>query len=689
MIEQRILYFSEVVQFFQRNIRSCLLTFAAVFFLTFGLCFFLKESLYEASATFKKAQSPGEEAGSFQAFLKSIQHLSDESAASGIMQSKILLKEAAKRVGLQASVQGFSNLEFQLEKPAVFTLVPIDETHYEIEGHGEAEVGKRVQMEGASWILKEMPARSLRVELMPMRMLLENIRKHLKIRSSRIDAHLLHLTFKHRDRNLAIAFLDALMDSYKDHLEKQHEKIALAQIAYLQKRRDQLSGEFEGALDEHVAYLESESKDQGYLGLSQEVEMLSEPKETYLSKKHQLDLELKKWRAPQLETAAQHPWKEGVDMREQLAFKQARIIGDVAPAGEFSGIDLELAESLFDACATQRDQLAQELANIDRVLEKIDREDFAISNLGKMLEDPVSQTIIAKATELALQIADAGNYTSRELKVARKAREIQRGYLKEHLLKQRRTLEDRIEIACEKLAKLRGAALDLIEREKQNVELKLQEIGDEMYKIPAKWRKESQLKMKKELTMQIMEGLSQLSESKVINHHLFHIESGPLDPADSPLQPCPRHLLLLSSIGGITGAFFFFLVRLLAAISSGLPISRPYLLERGYHLIEGPSKLEKLILYIEPDEVVALIGSVPADDLQAALKRKGIQAKIEEMPKTPFEWERPIGCVLLICRDEQEAVRSAFIADRFVIQMLGKKPEDLDVFPKQKLHCML
>jgi hypothetical protein len=106
------------------------------------------------------------------------------------------------------------------------------------------------------------------------------------------------------------------------------------------------------------------------------------------------------------------------------------------------------------------------------------------------------------------------------------------------------------------------------------------------------------------------------------------------------------------------------------------------LFERGYRLFEGGTVTDKLAVHLEPDEVVAVIDWEGVDGLKQALAIRGIKATIQPCPDIPFEWEKPQGCVLLVCHGIQEGVRSVTISDRFIIQADDKYPDDLEVFPK-------
>jgi len=128
----------------------------------------------------------------------------------------------------------------------------------------------------------------------PISDLAQTLKKRLEIKPAKMDGHLLHLTFSDRNRHLASRFINQLTNSYQDFLKKENEEIVSAQIAYLNKRQKELSLSLEETFHEHKHYLENNLKESGFIGLAQEIEILSVPKQEYLSRLFEIELELKR-----------------------------------------------------------------------------------------------------------------------------------------------------------------------------------------------------------------------------------------------------------------------------------------------------------------------------------------------------------------------------------------------------------
>ncbi len=309
----------------------------------------------------------------------------------------------------------------------------------------------------------------------------------------------------------------------------------------------------------------------------------------------------------------------------------------------------------------------------------------------QVLTDDLSQKIVQRATEIALQLADQTNHSERELIRLSAALATQKKFLQEHILKKIELLQIQRELTEQKMSHLKQIALELIQKEKKLIEEKLTEISSKMESLPQKWRLENELKFKKELMMQIIEGVTQLSESKVVNHHLFHIASKPLDPADAPPSPQSTHLLLYSTISGLLGAFFFTIGSFLRAVIRGLPISPDYL--RDHHI---PFATDLHRLHFEPHTTIALIGLGSTKPLASHLAQTGKQilrvvhglqeqlhpcedhhlAVVKHLtPATLHTWKQQYDNILLEIENLDAAAHIQ--ADRLIVKLNETQPEEL------------
>ncbi len=722
---ERIFYLSEFVRFFRKKKLAIFYVGGISFVLVFWLALVFSKPYFLAESTFRQVQSEPNEVSSLQSILRSMGTSHEDPSAISIMQSKTMLGKVVEEMGLQVEEIGksygfallcrelgisskkipflFRSVAYDGEITQTFSIRPLSEETFEVLDQKKKKllVGRLLEpvfFQNVSWTLEQMPRRKKcsTFHLFPKRTVLPKLQKSLKIKTSRQDKNLLLLRTKGKDRETAMGILNVLMQNYQQHLHQVHEELATEQIRYLEQRRDQLGRDFDETLDQHVAYLQSALGVEGFLGLTQEIEMLSEPKEKYSAQKHQIDLEIKRWKKPTgLEASAEYPWKEGLEKRDELDWQTIQITPMEISTEEFSGMNLETTQKLHGGYCEELDRLAFQKERLKDYQERIVEPEFELSALSQVLKDQVSQSIFQKGAEIALQLADQGNRSEKECKRLKAMLAAQKTFLQEHMEKNVELLEVQSSQVEKKMNCLQQRALELLQKEKTNVEQKLSEIGVKMAELPEKWRLESQLKLKKELTMQILEGLTQISESKVLGRHLFHIESKPLDAADAPLDIQSPSLFLFASMGGVLGIFFFAIGLLAYAFAKGFPLSEEYLLDRKFQVAKNKEEIfRRIALETHSGEVLALIGNEWGEELAQILRDIGLKVSIfTDFFQLDFDQKKKEGhCILLACpkeADSPEARRVLTLSDRFLLQIKGEKAEDLMAFEGKDGICVL
>jgi len=748
---ERVIYASEIFGFFRKQ-RSVLFRAAAICFaLTFLIVLAISKPHYRATATFAQAPSQEEEFSSLRSVLKSMQGGGEGASAAGVMHSRHLLGEVVQEMGLQVErvdqprvpallkreLGGnpqsdrfvFRSVSYPEEKGLPFFITSLKGDKFEVRSAKKkllclGELGVPVSMESGSFTLTQLGKVKKRVAfvLHPERGAIQNLKKQLKIKVSKVDPTLLHLQYLGPNRETALGVLDTLMESFQSYLQKQHEELASSQIAYLRKREAELSQEFDQSLEEHARYLKEARTPEGFFGLCEEIEMLGQPKERYANRKHELDLQGKSWERDQLEARAVHPWTEGLEKRDDLDWQKAQWgpASAITPA-EFSGLDLETAQQLYENTTKERDQFFACLREVEAIKKQLEDPSFSLSGLFQVLTDPASQKIIQQGTTLSFQIADHQNRTSKEIDRLRNALLEQRTLLSNHLSQKIDLLQLQVDLTERKMVALQGAASHLIGKEQELVDQKLEELAEKMGELPEKWQRESQLKFKRELVMQILEGLTTLSEGKVVNHHLFHIASKPLDLADAPTRIEKPRLFAFASMGGLVGGCVFFVLSLLRALYRGFPVSKEYLEDRGYTvLIDGEiadlEKLKQICFRVEPGEVVALFGSKMGSSLANLCAENHLSTlRVEvgrdeerqvfenhhlisvktlldrELKNRLASWKTEFSCILfeIDSLDSAEALALAALADRSIVSVAGKSESVLTPFNRENTLCLL
>lgn len=444
----------------------------------------------------------------------------------------------------------------------------------------------------------------------------EKMQKALKIKKSRLDPSLLLLSYKAKDRSEAILILDGIMSAYQNHLREEKQSIAKEQMLFLEKRLEDLESEFDATLNASSVAL-SDS-----LGIKNETALLVKSKGKYIDEKREVEQEIKRLQG-----------------------------GELAPSEEFEEVDHQTACMLMK-------KYGEEIERIDLQIKKMSTPSFEMDSFG----DETTARLIGKGVEIQEKLA-GGEVTQKEHARFEVELDTQKSLLKKHVAKKILILEEERRHLELKLAKARQRVLDHLFKEKEFVDHKLIEIQEKIAKNAERWRIENKLQLKKELAMQILEGLTQFSESNGLSNHLFHVASKPLDPADAPFKPQPRNFLIFSAMGALLGMFFAFAVLSLR----GLPISKEFL--RDHKVDVAKNKLEALRLIAaraKKGDKLALIGEKWDENLL-----DGLDVFKSPSPKAP------------------ESIDALASCDQFLIELGDEKPEDLVPYLGKRVICVL
>lgn len=250
---------------------------------------------------------------------------------------------------------------------------------------------------------------------------------------------------------------------------------------------------------------------------------------------------------------------------------------------DFHGLDLESARKLHIQYHNALDQLHAGLKQLLYLQEHIDDPECELGSLVSILPDAITQDMVQKASLLEQQLQDALNRSEKEHERFREALSLQKRFIGHHISHSIELQKIRAELTKEKIASLQELILSLLKTEKKLIEDKLQDLKNQMSDVPEKWRLEHLLKLKTDLTKGMMEGLTHLTESKILNRHLYNVESKPIDKAFIPRSPQPPHLFLFTCGGALLGPIAVYFWGLLLGLARGFPASLEYLKLIGEH----------------------------------------------------------------------------------------------------------
>ncbi|HNA61933.1 MAG TPA: hypothetical protein PKW79_02530 [Rhabdochlamydiaceae bacterium] len=266
-----------------------------------------------------------------------------------------------------------------------------------------------------------------------------------------------------------------------------------------------------------------------------------------------------------------HDFLHQLHSRQQTLNSSSEFVNHLE--SDFLGMTLENARQLFQQYCTQLDQLHSVLKQVIFFRDHLHEPHFELSSLTNVLDDGVTQQLVQGATQLENKLFDSDNYTAREQDRIKASLATQKRFLESHLNQVMDLGKIRIQLIQEKIAALKKTVHELLAKEKIVLLAKIDELKHSLHMIPDLWHMEKRLDFKAQLTKGMMEGLTQLTESKNLSRHLYQVESKPLDSAIEPLTPLSSHSLLKASGVGIgTGLLYYFFV-LIHAFVKGLPLS--------------------------------------------------------------------------------------------------------------------
>lgn len=265
------------------------------------------------------------------------------------------------------------------------------------------------------------------------------------------------------------------------------------------------------------------------------------------------------------------------EMIAQLTQKRETLEEDLqlqlVDAAAFSGINLETAQSLLVEYTRQRDSLQAQMRELVFLREQLSRSDFQMSSLGGVFEDDVTRDIVAKASAIALQLKDENNRSMREQERLVETLQTQKNFLSHYLFQVIELKRLRAKLLGDKIASLQTTIVSLLKTEQGLLENKLSELNVKMADLPEKWRRESLLMLKKELGAAMLEGISQLAETKSLTQHTFHVTSKPLDFCIPPVSPQAPRIVLFTLFAALVSAGCYFVALFGKGVFQGLPAS--------------------------------------------------------------------------------------------------------------------
>lgn len=273
---------------------------------------------------------------------------------------------------------------------------------------------------------------------------------------------------------------------------------------------------------------------------------------------------------------------------------------------ELQGLNPETAQQLYLGYNHELDAVKLNIKQLIYLKEQIYDPNVELSSLCNLLTDPISQQMIQKAGQMSLELRDDFNRSSREHERLKDSLTTQKIFLKNHITQMIDIQRMRAKLIEDKILSLQQSSVNLLCTEKQLIQDRLADLRKTMSSsLPKKWKMESELQLKKELHMRMIEGIAQLEESKRVEQNMLPSGCKILESAMMPktIQPPGLFLypILLSFLLMIAKYGYDFFRR----VSRGSPISFELLKHYDFHTCGSISSYSD-----------APIGEINASDLE-------------------------------------------------------------------------
>jgi len=257
----------------------------------------------------------------------------------------------------------------------------------------------------------------------------------------------------------------------------------------------------------------------------------------------------------------------------------------------FEGLDADTVNELYAKYNHKIDQTQAKTKQLEIILKEIDNGQFETSSISPFLSDSVSIGLVKQANDIQFRLNDDDILSEKDKMRLEKDLSLIRKFLKTHItqtLQAERSLED---LYKNKFYALQMAALDRtnqqisildqqakdylffrkenILKEKNLLQDQIQSIRNNMFLLPEKWKKEKLLDMRSGAALKMIQSLTNLIESKTIEHHLKQIASKPIELAELPKGPNSKKGFFIFVVTFLTGLILAFLYFFIRALSKG------------------------------------------------------------------------------------------------------------------------
>ena len=251
---------------------------------------------------------------------------------------------------------------------------------------------------------------------------------------------------------------------------------------------------------------------------------------------------------------------------------------------EFQGLNPETAQKLYLEYNHELDSVRLNIEQLCYVKDQIFDPSVDVSSLCNLLTDPISQQMVQKAGQMALDLRDDFNRSHKEHERLKDSLSTQKSFLLHHIAQMIDVQKMRAKLIEDKIHSLQQSSVHLLNTEKQLIEERLSQLRKSMSSsLPQKWKLENQLQLKKELFIKMIEGIAQLEESKMLDQNILPLSFKIIDPAFIPRKIKVPGLFIYPTLFAFLSMMFVYVYAFFRRVSKGSPISLELLHHYNFH----------------------------------------------------------------------------------------------------------
>lgn len=152
-----------------------------------------------------------------------------------------------------------------------------------------------------------------------------DLAERIEIKPSKEDPNLLLFTYFHANRHTATHILNQILESYQGHLEEENQRVASEQIAYLEKREDEMHAKLKEMMDDYALLLSTDLTSCGFADSDTAMQFMANQQNDYKAKLLGIELDIKRHEKVQNESTPYYANSIERERNNAITYLQSKI----------------------------------------------------------------------------------------------------------------------------------------------------------------------------------------------------------------------------------------------------------------------------------------------------------------------------------------------------------------------------